>query len=483
MGVGAGGAAAIAGGVGAAGSIGSALISGGKGSGGSTTSSNAPWGPQQGYLENGFANAQNNYNSAQSQGPYPGQFYAPNSGAQNAAAGQAENWANGTGANIPGNTASLANTLESAAPGELSNLQNLAANGAGGGALSSILNGYANGSTPASSINPTLSSALNNAAVGSANTLSNFSNGQQQIMNQALSNPTQMLANDASTYMNSSPVQSAINSTNAQINQQLNESTVPQLNRDAAAGGQLNSSRAGMAESMANENAAIATGNADSSILNNAYNSGLSTAANTYNSNLSTGMYAANSGLVDNSGVAQGEQGTQLGQSEFGTTSALNAAGTGLNFDLGNANTQLGANSQLGNNVNMGINGATAAGNQAAQNYALYSTAGGLDQSGQQALDNNAYAQFMEPTNYNQGILQNYMQDINGSYGSSSSTEATLPPNLFGTALGGAATGVGLYNMFSTGTSPNAGAFNMGSGNYVTTGLGDGTSYVDNGFF
>ena len=106
-----------------------------------------------------------------------------------------------------------------------------------------------------------------------------------------------------------------------------------------------------------------------------------------------------------------------------------------------------------------------------------------LDQAGQQALDNNAYAQFMEPTNYNQGILQNYMQDINGSYGSSSSTEATLPPNLFGTALGGAATGVGLYNMFSTGASPNAGAFNMGSGNYVTTGLGDGTSYVDNGFF
>lgn len=421
--------------------------------GGTTTtnssSSTSPWAPQQPYLTQGLQQASDIENQRMAAGPYSGNYYAGSNPNQNSAIANAAGWSNGTGNAIPSAVANTSGNLMGMQPWYTNNAAQIATNGIGGnsGALSGILSGYANGATPASSTNPNLSGALNSAAVNGAGALNGFTQAQQNVVNQSLADPTQSLINSANQYVNSSGTQSAINSTNAQINQQLNESTVPQLNRSAAMGGQLNSSRAGMAESMANENAAIATGNADSQIQNNAFNTGLSTAAAERNAGLTTGMYAANSGLVDNSGLAQGQQASQLGQSEFNTNTAMGAANSGLNFGLGNANAQLSANSQLGNAVNMGMNGYTSANNDAAANFNLGSGAGTYQQQANQADINNQYAQWQGGNTYDQGVLNNYWGIAGQPLGSQSqgTSSSTAPSNPLGTIAGLGLAGASLF--------------------------------------
>jgi len=417
---------------------------------------------QQPSLINGFSYAQNAYNNAAGIGPYGGQMVAGPNGYQTAAEQNANNYATGYGASLPNQIAAGVGGLYGASTPYVNNATNMAANGIGGpnSGLMAVLNGYANGSTPASAINQQLSSALNTAGINGANSLSNFSNGQQQIMNQALSDPTQRLANDAGTYMNSAPVQSAINSTNAQIQQVLNEQTNPSFNRQASAQGNLNSSRAGMGEAMNNEAAAIAQGNADASILNNAYNTGLGTASNVYNSGLNTGTWDASMGMNGASSLAQGVAGQQLGQSEFNTNTALGAANSGLGnqyqYAMGNANTMLGANNQLGNAVGMGMNGATTAGNLAAGDFGLESGAGGLAQQGQQAQNANALQQWQMQTGYPWQQAQNYMGTVMGNYGQTNQGNGTTSanPNVLGGILGTGLAGGALFG--SSGAFPGA---------------------------
>jgi len=275
----------------------------------------------------------------------------------------------------------------------------------------------------------------------------------------SLADPTSGLISQAGQYMNSSPVQSAINSTNAQLQQQLHEQTVPGLNRQAAMGGALNSSRAGMAEAMANEGEGIAQGNADASILNNAYNTGMGTAAGLY----SNGLNTANSANMGGIQGALGTTGQQIGINQFNTGAQLNAANSGLSqqlgFGLGNANTQLAANGQLGTGVGMGFNGATTAGNLAAGNFALGSGGGMLQQAGDQATLNNAYQVNQNFRNQPWQALQNYWgiagQPLGSQSAGTGSMAQQLPPNYAGNALGGAAAGAGLYQsgLFGNNTS------------------------------
>lgn len=439
--------AAVAGSAVSAG-IGALSSRGGGGSGGSqtTSTSTAPWGPQQPYLQNAFQAAQSIFNNRMGAGPYGGDLYAGSNPTIDTAVANGGEWNNGGGNVLPHITAITSGQLQAAAPTFVNNAAGMASSGAGS-PMAAILAGYASGATPTSSSNAPLSSALNNAAVAGANSLGDFTSGQRAVMNNALTDPTTGLISNATSYMNASPVQDAVNSTNAMIDQTLHEQTVPGLNRQAAMGGGLNSSRAGMAEAMANEGAAIAKGNADSAILNNAWNSGLSTAANERNAGLTTGLDAANGGLAGNAAIAQGQQNTQLGQSEFDTTARIGAAGAGANYDLANANLRLGANGQLGTAAGLGINGATAAEGQAASNLATGAAAGLTAQQMAQAGLNNSFGQWQLQNGYQQGVLNDYFNIIGKQFGSSSdgTTSANLPSNPIGGALGGLALGQGLF--------------------------------------
>ena len=420
----------------------------------------------------GLQNAQNTYNADQAQGPYQGAYVAGQSPMQGTAIGSTDAY-NTQLQNLPGQTGGTASGLQTAAYPYMQNAGNMAANGAGQSSpLAGILNGYATGQTGAiPGLNPQLNNSLTEAGINGANSLGAFTNDQNQVINQSLSDPTTGLIGDASAYMNSSPVQSAIQNTNAQINQQLNEQTVPQLNREASMGGALNSSRAGMAEGMANENAAIATGNADSQIENNAYNTGLSTAAAERNAGLTTAMYGANSGLVDNGNIAQGQNAALTGQGEFGTNTALGATNSGLNYALGeqglNANTMLQANSQLGNATSMGLSGTGAADNAALQQQALLTNGGNLEQQANQENLTNAYDQYQMDQNQPYQNLDNYWNIAGKPLGSTSQTQGTVQqagPGVLGGTLGTLAGIGGLVSsggLFGSG-GPIAGLFGGG---------------------
>lgn len=428
---------------------------GGGASGGSTeqTQSSAPWGPQQPLIQNAYTDARGIYDQRNAQGPYTGEFTAGNVQGQTDTANNALTWTGGTGNALAGQTAGTAGTLQGAAPGYVNNATNMAANGIAGPdqGLFNTLRGYGTGAMQTQGASPGLSHALNQSAIQGANALGQFQNTLSTASQQGLSDPTQRIAADASAYANNPGVQAALNSTNAQIDQTLHEQTVPGLNRQAAQGGVLNSSRAGMAESMANEGAGIAKGNADASILNNAYNSGLSTAANTYSTGLNSAINGSMFGYNDLANMANAQANQQIGQNQFNTNAMLGAAGTGLNSGLGyqtaDAGARLNANGQLGTAAGLGVNAATAAGNQAQTNFGTGAAAGGLLQQGNQLADNNALQQWNMNNTYGQNVLNDYWNIISKPMGSSAqgSTQNTLPSNLMGNVVGGGLAGYGLY--------------------------------------
>lgn len=373
--------------------------------GGGTTSSsgsNAPWAAQQPYLEDLFKNAQTVYNQRQTSGPFQGSFYSPENGTQIGAQNQASGYAGGTGQ-------WLANGTAGASAGLYGNAGNFAGNA---GRL-------AYGGAPGQG---GLSTALNGAAINGANTLG-------AVANNGTGNPTSTILQNAGLYQNSAPVQQSIAATNAGIDQTLNENTLPGLNRAAAAGGSLNSSRAGAANAQAQEGAALAKGSADAGIYSNAFNTGLGTAASEYNTGQGNALSAGSS-----------ELGANLGLSNL------------------NASTELGANAQLGTGVGLGLQGATTSAGLAGENYNLGSTAGSAQQQDQNNQLANLYQQWQMQNGYNQNILNQYGQTIQGGYGGTSSGTQTGPSNVAGGLLGLGVLAGTPFGQGSSGTFGGAGS-------------------------
>lgn len=418
-----------------------------------STQNNTPWDTQQPYLMNGLQQAQNIYNQQSAAGPYSGQIYAGQTPEQTNAAQQGANFANNAGNYLPYSTGYTAQALQGAAPSFVQNASNIASNGIQGpnAGLYGTLQGIGTGQMQTQGANPALSAMLNHAAMQGAAGLGQFQNTLQGATQQGLSDPTQRLAADASAYANNPGVQASLNNVNSQIDQTLQEQTLPGLNRQAAQGGALNSSRAGMAEGMANESAALAKGNADAQITNNAYNQGLTTAAGTYTSGLNSAINGSMFGYNDLANNANTQAGQQIGVNQFNTNAMLNAANgglsQGLNYQLGNANTQLAANNQLGSATGLGVNAATAAGQQADASFGLGAAAGGLLQQGQQTTDNNALAQWQMQNQYQQGLLNNYWNIAGKPLGNTVQTNSsvTQPSNVLGGILGTAAGAAGLF--------------------------------------
>jgi hypothetical protein len=369
----------------------------------------------------------------------------------------------------------------------VANASAMASNGTPGpnAGVMNNLNSYAsgNGMAGVQGMNQGLSSALNNAATTGANAIGGYNAGLSGVMGSAQQDSTAGIIGDAGQYVNSSPTQDAIGNVNRQIDQTLNEQTNPGMNRQAAAGGNLNSSRAGAAEAMNNENAAIAKGNADSQITNNAYNTGVATAASQHTAGLNTALSAAEGGLAGNTALAQGNQNTQLATQLGETNSQIQAGNTAMGQQTSanslNANTQLNANAQLGTAAGMGINGAASATNDATANFGLGQAAGQQQQTFDQNALNNSYQQWQMGNTYNQNVLNDFMGVVgSGNWGGSSATaqQSTLPTNLAGNALGGAAVGAGLYkNAQGTNTNTSAGTtVDGGNGAGTMSGLTGG---------
>lgn len=419
-----------------------------------TVTKSDPWAPQQDFIKQGLDQSLNIYNQNTAAGPYQGNFTAGGNQNDNNAQQIAGNFGQ-TGIALTAGLGNGAGELlqPGTAAGYLGNAQGIAANGIDpqNAGLRGTIQDYGMGAKTTQGATPALSSALNEAAINGAGSLNSYNSGLQGAASRAAADPTQTVANNAGIYMNSAPIRQALDSAHNTIDQTLTEQTLPGLNRAAAMGGSLNSSRAGMAEGMANEGAAIAKGQVDASIMNNAYNQGLGTAKDLYSSGINQSIGANTAGMATAGGLAQGVSQQQTDLNKFNSGQELNAANAGLGQDLAHStadvNAQLAGNSQIGNALQMGGQMAGQSAGISAANAGLQQNAGSLQTAQEQAGLTNDLQQWNMQNQYQQGILNNYMNTAGQPLGSSMNSSGTSTgsgPGVAAQVVGGLSGAAGL---------------------------------------
>lgn len=381
---------------------------------------------QEGAIKNIFQKANATYDQQAAAGaPNYGTYQGLN---QNQNSALASILGNATGQNATGNSLMAAGSGLSGALGAGQGVLNQASGNASSGAsgnfdhgttsVSSLLSGLAGGQSG------TATSALG-SALGLAGTDATAKNAQ-----------------DASDYANSSGVKQAIADTIGQSNDLYQRTTLPSLNAQAQASGNLNSSRAGAAQAVSdglqeNRNADMASG-----MWNNAFSQGLQTAESARQSNLS--------GLLNTAGTALNGLNLSL--------SGQNAANEQSNA---NNTTQQAWNSQLGNAgsslVNAGATGAQVA--SAGQNMADQAThnaltAGTIQQSDAQSAADADLNNALQQKQYYWSLLNNLygIEGANnwGQQTNSTSTE-TSKPSIGQMIQGGLGTVAGLAGSVMSG--------------------------------
>lgn len=283
-----------------------------------TATNQGPWLPQQGYLTGAFGDAQNLYNQT-SQNGYTGNFVAQP-------------------------TAGQTNTFNSLLQGTGGTLDQSQASNAYGSAAAGSGLGATNGAT----------SGLFGIA------------GQD---------PTQNNINAAGQYANNPYMDGMVNSALTDAQRQLTESTLPSIDRDAAATGNLNSSRAGVASGIAQRGFQETAANTSANLRGQAYQSGISQAQQDTANQI---------GALSSAG--------QLGNSQFGQ---------GL-YGIGNSS----------NILNTGVNAATGA-------------SAGVTANNQAPLDN-ALAQSQYSQNNPWQMLQNYYGIVGGNNWGQNGTSSSV---------------------------------------------------------
>ena len=240
--------------------------------------------------------------------------------------------------------------------------------------------------------------------------------------------PTQQIINQAGQYANNPYTQGIIDSASRDVTRNLYENQLPSLAMGATGTGNINSTRAGAQQAIAERGAAERLADISSNIRGQFFQSGLGQAQNQYNQNLQNQLNA-------NQGV----------QSAFG-------AGV----------SGLGAGQQLG-----------------AGGFNLGQTAAGMQQGQQQNEINAAMQQFAEQRDIPLDVITRYMQAIQGNYGNSQTETAPETGGGFMGALqgaaGGALGGFGIGSKLSSGgafggssgTGSSATAFPVTGGNLI----------------
>lgn len=230
------------------------------------TQKQSPWKPQQGYLKDIFANAQNIYNNRG--GPYTGDLYAGMSG-------MTQDGISGIGSFSPYG--------QNAAMGMLN---------AGSGLY-----------------------GAGNAAMGSANALANM----------GMSDPTQANISAASQYANSPYIQGSIDAANRDTARALYEGQLPAIERGGSMSGNTNSTRTGVEAAIARRGANDRMADTSAAIRSDAYNRGLSMAEGARTANMGA---MANAGGMFGNIFGQGVNAATMGQQNmYNNLDALVKAG------------------------------------------------------------------------------------------------------------------------------------------------------------
>lgn len=441
----------------AAAGVSAGLQSTGSGTKNATTSS-APWGPQEPYLNFGLQQAQQLYQYRQQQ-TLPTQYYQPENQQQRDAISATE----AAGMQAPASFApwsSVGNTLAGNAGAYSQNANSIASGGLGPqSGNSATLGTYGQtGLLPGqiSTFNNGLAGSLNGAAQSGMSSLGQGASLASQVGSQALDTAGNMgtITNSAGAYANAAPLQAQIDAANADVQRELGQNSLTGIRQAAMSAGNANSSREGALEAQAINNTAEQMANTAATIRGNAFNTGAGLASNQLTNGFGTALGAANS-LNSNGNVASSLGTTLLGQQQqndqFNTASRVGALGTSGAQDLGyqtaNTNAMLQGNQQLGQGLTIG---------QAAQTTGLSGTLGGLqaaygagtDQQQQDQIGiNEGLASWNAQDQRTQNLLNSYWNIVGGKLGSQGTSSESASPSLggiFGSALGG---GLATYNL------------------------------------
>lgn len=252
-----------------------------------SSSSSAPWDPQAAALQGAFSNAQNAY-------------------------------AKSSTATAPNNfTAGMT-------PDQLANFSSMIGYGSGapstGSAVSSA--GFGNLNTGSG------------AAAGALNTLGAF--------NPSATNNIGTAVDGAKTFANGLDINGAVKNAMLPAMQEMRDVTLPGMESAAAGSGNINSSRTGIAEGLAERGLAEQASGLASSMYNNAYNTGAGIAATQANQNNNANLSAATSqGYLGSNLAANGAAQVGSGINDAGnlfTLAAQGGAGQQQNNQLGLTN-------------------------------------------------------------------------------------------------------------------------------------------------
>lgn len=334
----------ITAGIGAVGAIAGGVL----GSGGTkNTSTTTPWSAQQPYLKAGMADAAYQYGQQRGTPYYQGQTYAQMDPHTQAA-------------------------------------------------LNGVYGYQGQGANNASTVTGAGDSQLGAGVAGSQNAVGALSGFNPQ-------DPTQANIASAGQYANNPALQGQIDAASRDVTRNLSEVQLPGIANGANAGGNLNSSRTGIAEGIAMRGAQDQIGDISANMRGAAYNNGLSLAEQARATNQGDYLNANNqAGVLSNQMTNAGINGVQTGQ--------------GLQYD----------------------------------NFDAASAAGGLQQQNQQGILTQGLQQWQGQQQQPWNLLGNYQNAITGA-GNYPSTATTAGGGLQGAlqgALGAGASSLGIYGAY-----------------------------------
>jgi len=307
-----------------------------------TTTTNTPWGPQGDALKYGFGQLQNVIGQKVGSPYYQGDLYA--------------------------------------------NMDPLTSHGIDANAA------YANGPGAA------LASGVGASASGALPGASSGMSAYDQLRAMASTDPTQSNIASAGQYADNPWMNGMIDAASRDVVRNLNENELPGLNQAATGSGNINSSRAGVAEGIMRRGAADQIGDIASQLRGQAYQNGL--------------------------GLAEGARTANMG--------GLGAAGSGYGdiYDLGLKGSALGQDLAF-NNGNTLISG------------------GQLNQQDQQGQLNADFSRWQGADNRDMSFLIPYMNAVGGIPGFGTSTASQPGPSPFQNLVGAGTSALGAYMMFS----------------------------------
>lgn len=222
----------------------------------------------------------------------------------------------------------------------------------------------------------------------------NAASSYGQLQGMASQDPTHANITDAGAYANNPFLNSQIDAASRDVMRNLTENQIPGLNMGATGSGNMDSSRAGIAQGVLERGAAQQVGDISANMRGQAYENGLNQAEN---------ARQANMGMLGYAGMGQGGL---YNEGLYGT--------------------------ELGNNLNYGNNNAQISDGQ-------------LYQQDKQGQDNANFQQWQGQQQFPWQQLDNYMGVVGSNNWGGTQTQSVPGASPFQTLLGTAVSGLGAY--------------------------------------